>query len=227
MKCSSAGPGGQVKRRGDFQEYMDRLKIGVTGSAGSGKSLVCTGFKNIGLVTLDCDKIARQVVEPGEMGYKGVVALFGPDVVRQDQTLDRARLRNLVVNRSGLRKQLESLLHPLIIEEMTSQMEDAVYGREPACVVEVPLLFELGMEDKFDVTIVVVAARSVLLERISRRDKVSMESAGKMLDLQMAQKEKIKQADHVIENRGKPGELFESVEKLYTKIKKEFLTIKR
>ena len=54
------------------------LKIGVTGSAGSGKSLVCEGFRRIGLVTLDCDEIARQVVEPGQAAYDQVVKAFGP-----------------------------------------------------------------------------------------------------------------------------------------------------
>ncbi len=205
---------------------MDILKIGVTGSAGSGKSLVCQGFKNLGLVTLDCDKIARQVVEPGQKAYGVVVSCFGSDVVKKDKTLDRARMRDLVVNRPDLRRQLESLLHPLIIEEMVLQMGAAVYEQEPACAVEVPLLFELGMENEFDVTIAVVATQSSLLERISKRDNVSMESAGKMLDLQMAQVEKIKHADHVIENKGRQGELFESVEKFYIKIKKEFLTMK-
>ncbi|MCP4722888.1 MAG: dephospho-CoA kinase, partial [Desulfobacteraceae bacterium] len=122
--------------------------------------------------------------------------------------------------------QLEALLHPLIMEEMVFQMKTAVYDREPACVVEVPLLFELGMENKFDVTLAVVAGQTTLLERISKRDNVSIESAAKMLDLQMAQEKKIKRADHVIENNGKEGELFISVEKIYNKIKKEFLTIK-
>ncbi|MCP3944193.1 MAG: dephospho-CoA kinase [Desulfobacteraceae bacterium] len=202
------------------------LRIGVTGSAGSGKSMVCQAFKALGLVTLDCDKIARQVVEPGQKAYEKVVTCFGRDVIKEDKTLDRAMLRNLMVNRPDLRKQLEALLHPLIIEQMVLQIKTAVYDREPACAVEVPLLFELGMEDKFDVTVLVVATQAVLLERISMRDKVSIESAGKMLDLQMSQSEKIKSAGYVIENIGKSGELFSSVGKIYAKIKKEFLTRK-
>lgn len=202
------------------------LKIGVTGSAGSGKSLVCQGFKRLGLVTFDCDLIARQVVEPGQTAYEAVIACFGSEAVKPDKTLDRGWLRNRVVQRPDLRKQLEALLHPLIVEKMVLDMRTAVYDRERACAVEVPLLFELKMGNEFDVTIVVVSDQSTLLERITRRDKVSLESAGKLLDLQMAQSEKIRQADHVIENYGKPGELFESVEKLYFKIKKEFLTIK-
>ena len=204
----------------------DILKIGVTGSAGSGKSMVCQGFKRLGLVAFDCDVIARQVVEPGQKAYAEVIALFGSEVVKPDKTLDRELMRNMVVQRPDLRRQLEGLLHPLIIEKMVLDMKTAVYDREPACAVEVPLLFELKMGNKFDVTVVVVAGQSVLSERIAKRDKVSLASAVKLLDLQMAQSEKIIQADHVIENLGNPGELFESVEKLYFKIKKEFLTIK-
>ena len=204
----------------------DILKIGVTGSAGSGKSLVCQGFKRLGLVSFDCDNIARQVVEPGQKGYEGVVACFGPDVITSDLSLDRAKLRSLLVNHPELRKTMEGLLHPLIIEQMVLQIKTAVYDKEVGCVVEVPLLFELGMENQFDVTVTVVASQDALLERISKRDNVSRENAGKLLGLQLAQNEKIKRADHVIENIGKPGELFESVENLYVKIKKEFLTIK-
>ncbi len=203
------------------------LRIGVTGSAGSGKSMVCQGLKALGLVTLDCDKIARQVVEPGQKAYAGVVACFGPGVVRADASLDRVKLRNLMISQPELRRQLEALLHPLILEEMVHQMETAVYRKERACAVEVPLLFELGMEDKFDVTVVVVTGESSLLERISSRDKVSLGSAEKMLSLQMSQSEKMKRADHVIQNQGTSQELFESVEKFYAQIKKEFLTIKR
>lgn len=205
---------------------MKILRIGITGSAGSGKSLVCQAFKTLGLVTLDCDRIARQVVEPGQKAHAEVVDCFGLGVVMEDASLDRAKLRNLMVNQPKLRKRLEGVLHPCILEEMVCQMETAVYGKEPACAVEVPLLFELGMEKKFDVTIAVVTGETSLAERISRRDKVTLESAEKMLGLQMSQSEKMKRADHVIQNRGTPQELLESVEKLYTQIKKEFLTIK-
>ena len=78
------------------------LKIAVTGSAGSGKSLVCQRFKEIGLVTLDCDIIARQVVEPGMPGFKKIVDLFGQKVVQKQGTLDRAKLRNIIVNNSKM-----------------------------------------------------------------------------------------------------------------------------
>lgn len=202
------------------------LKIGITGSAGSGKSLVRRAFSRLGVKTLDCDRIARDVVAPGEEGYDGVVEIFGPGVIRADSSLDRARLRNLMVERPVLRKKLEALLHPLITSELFRRIKTGEYGRERACACEVPLLFELGMEKAFHAAVVVTADDAVLAERIAARDGVSLSAAHKMLSLQMAQDEKMSRADYVIRNSGSPEELFDTVENYYSLIKKEFLTRK-
>lgn len=202
------------------------LKIGVTGSAGSGKSLVCEGFRRIGLVTLDCDEIARQVVEPGQVGYDLVVKAFGSEVVAPDRTLDRPALRRMIVSTKGSREKLESILHPIIISETVRLMEEAVHSKQKSCAVEVPLLFELGMENLFDVVVVVTASDSTLVERISRRDGVNRESAQKLLAIQMPQSEKVRKADYVIENRGEPEAVFKSVDGLYQKLVNQRLTKK-
>lgn len=203
------------------------LKIGVTGSAGSGKSLVCEGFRRIGLVTLDCDEIARQVVEPGQVAYDLVVKAFGPKIVAPDRTLDRPALRRMIVTTKGSREKLESILHPVIISETVRQMDEAVHSRKKSCAVEVPLLFELGMECLFDVVVVVTAADSTLVDRIAGRDGVDRESAQKLLAIQMPQSEKVKRADYVIENRGEPEAVFKSVGILYRKLVNHRLTKKQ
>jgi len=203
---------------------MKILRIAITGSAGSGKSLVCRRFKTIGLVTLDCDVIARQVVEPGKPGFKKIVEVFGRSVLEKTGTLDRVLLRNIIVDDAILRKKMEDILHPQILMEMVSQIENAVYKDKKAVAVEVPLLFELGMEKQFDATVVVAAQDMDLVERICKRDNVSKENAQKMLALQMAQADKMAMADHVIINKGTRSELFESVDNLFDKIQKEFLT---
>ncbi len=207
-----------------ISNIMKILRIAVTGSAGSGKSLVCQRFKTLGLVTLDCDVIARQVVEPGMPGFKKIVEVFGRSIVQKKGTLDRTRLRNIIVDDAILRKKVEDILHPQILREMVLQIENAVYKRKKAVVVEVPLLFELGMKKQFDVTIAVVAQDIDLVKRISKRDEVSNKNAQKMLNLQMAQEDKMAMADHVVINKGTMAELFESVDKLFDKIEKEFLT---
>lgn len=195
------------------------LKIGVTGSAGSGKSLVCEAFGRLGLKTLDCDRIARQVVAPGQAAYHKVVSAFGADVLTTEGRLDRAGLRKMILDRPELRKQLEDILHPVIILEMVRQMETFGYPGEKACAVEVPLLFELGMEAYFDVIVVVTADGDLPADRIASRDGVTRESAEKMLALQMPQAEKIRRAHHVIPNQGNKEAVFEAVFLLYEKLK--------
>jgi len=202
------------------------LRIGVTGSAGSGKSLVCEGFRRIGLVTLDCDEIARQVVEPGRTAYNQVVKAFGAKIVAPDRALDRPALRRMIVSTKGGREKLESILHPIIISETVRLMDEAVYSKQKSCAVEVPLLFELGMENLFDVVVVVTASDNTLVDRISCRDGVDRESAQKLLAIQMPQSEKVKKADYVIENRGEPAAVFKSVAVLYRKLVNQRLTKK-
>ncbi|WP_321495923.1 dephospho-CoA kinase [uncultured Desulfobacter sp.] len=202
------------------------LKIGVTGSAGSGKSLVCEGFRRLGLVILNCDEIARQVVTPGQAAYDQVVKAFGPGVVALDRTLDRPALRHIILTTKGSREQLESILHPVIISETVKQMDDAVYSKQKSCAVEVPLLFELGMENLFDVVVVVTAADSLLVDRIAVRDGVGRDSAEKLLAIQMPQSEKVQKADYIIENGGTPEAVFKSVGVLYRKLVNQRLTKK-
>ena len=200
------------------------LKIAVTGSAGSGKSLVCQRLNELGLVTLDCDLIARQVVEPGEPGFKDIIDLFGRDVLLSTGGLDRPKLRNLILNDPGMRKKVEGLLHPRILEQMMLQISTADYKEIKAVAVEVPLLFESGMDQFFDVTVAVLAKDQDLVERITERDQVKEREAKKMLRLQMPQEEKKARADHILFNSGTSAELFESVDNLFNKIQKEFLT---
>lgn len=204
--------------------YMKILKIAITGSAGSGKSLVCQRLGQKGVVTLDCDHIARTVVEPNMPGFAKIVELCGKKVIQKNGTLDRARLRTIIVNDVKMRRKIENILHPQILGEMVSQMNTAESEGNKTVAVEVPLLFETGMDKQFDITIVVTAQNHDLVKRISDRDNVNKTDAGKMLDLQMPQAEKIKRADYCIDNNGSLPELFDSVDNLLNKIQKEFLT---
>ncbi len=106
---------------------------------------------------------------------------------------------------------MEALLHPIIIETLFFDIYHASYPREHACAVEVPLLFELGLESRFDVA----CKESDLISRIALRDAVSQASAKKMLALQMDQDEKIRRADYVIHNTGQPELVYEKVACLY------------
>ncbi|MCG8550658.1 MAG: dephospho-CoA kinase [Desulfobacterales bacterium] len=187
---------------------------------------MCEGFRRIGLETLDCDEIARLVVEPGRAAYEKVVKAFGAKIVAPDRTLDRSALRHMILTTKGSREKLESILHPIIISETVRLMDEAVHLTQRSCAVEVPLLFELGMENLFDVVVVVTASESTLVDRISSRDGVGKESAQKLLAIQMPQSEKIKKADCVIENTGGQEAVFKTVGDLYKKLVNQRLTKK-
>ncbi len=82
---------------------MAIFKIAVTGSAGSGKSLVGACFSELGLKVFDCDKIARQVVEPGEQAYNAIIRFFGKKIVQNNGSLDRTKLRTIISKDAAMR----------------------------------------------------------------------------------------------------------------------------
>ncbi len=207
-----------------MDEFQKILTIGITGSAGSGKSLVRKAFEDIGLQGFDADAVARKVVEPGQAAHKKLVKLFGYGVVGKKAHLDRSMMREQMMADGNLRKKMEAILHPVIVETLFADIRNAAYPREPACAVEVPLLFELGLENRFDCVVAVTCHESELISRIALRDSVSHASAKKMLSLQMNQDEKIQRADYVIHNTGHSRQVCQKVIALYEKIQKEFLT---
>jgi dephospho-CoA kinase len=203
---------------------MSIFKIAVTGSAGSGKSLVCMQFSELGLTIFDCDKIARLVVEPGEPAYNNIIELFGKDIIFADGSLNRPELRKIISNDVRMRKSLENIVHPAILDSLFFKIKKIEARDEKCVVVEVPLLFESNLMVKFDYIVTVVGQDKDLVARIMMRDQVSKKEAQDILNIQLPQKEKVERADFVIWNTSGIGELKGSVDTLYEKIKKEYLT---
>lgn len=206
---------------------MEIFKLAVTGSAGSGKSFVCQRLFHLGWPVFDCDRIARQVVEPGQAAYHQVVGLLGKDCVQADGSLNRAMLRNIIINSEDKRKKIESILHPAILKTLFEKIEVVAFNHHSRVAVEVPLLFELDMDKQFDYSVTVAVGRDEMISRIVDRDKVSVSSAEKMLALQMDQAEKIKRSDYVIWNNKGIKELLDSVDAMNDHLEKEVLTLGR
>jgi dephospho-CoA kinase len=203
---------------------MSVFTIAVTGSAGSGKSLVCECFAELGLTIFDCDKISREVVEPGMQAYNDILGLFGKKIVKGDNNLDRPALRKMIVGDTEMRKGLEKIMHPAILQSLFLKIKKADIAGLDMVAVEIPLLFELSVENEFDFIVSVVGEKNDLVDRIVNRDNVSKKDAANILSIQVSQKEKINRSDFVIWNTGGINELKESVYLLYKKIKKEYLT---
>src|ERR1700761_3480870 len=133
------------------------LRVGLTGGIGSGKSAVAERLAAHGAVVLDGDKAARAVVEPGTPGLARIAETFGPEVLRTDGSLDRAKLAGIVFSDEAARAKLNAITHPLIHAHIQAAEEAAVKagGPGPIVVHDIPLLAEGQRAAEFDAVIVV------------------------------------------------------------------------
>jgi dephospho-CoA kinase len=191
------------------------LKLGVTGGVGSGKSAVCDVLAGKGLIVISADELARRAVLPGTGAYENIVKHFGSNVVSKDGGLDRKKLRAIISRDKDAKHKLESFVHPEVFQQMEIEFNAAATRREPVVVVEVPLLFELGLKPFFDFTLTVCAGRDIRIKRMMQRDQVSFSDAEALLGIQMPDEEKIKKSDFIIDNNGNMEELQELINEFY------------
>lgn len=194
------------------------LRIAVTGGAGSGKSTVCRHFQKAGAFVVDLDRLSREAVAPGSAALKKVTERFGAQVIADEGTLDRARLRQIIVADRRARRDLENIIHPEVLRRMRELMDGAEDAGAGLLVAEVPLLYEAGLEDAFDRVILVCAPEGERVRRIVERDAVPAGQAEALVRVQMPESEKRRRADIVVENGGRPGELAGAVERLFRQL---------
>lgn len=190
------------------------MKIAVTGGAASGKSFVCRRLLEKGITVISLDDVSRDLMRPGTAVFQSVVHAFGQEVLRADGTLDRHALRQMITVSTESRQRLEGIVQPAILNEMNRLIRESEVREEPYVVVEVPLLFELGMERQFDVSILVAVDPDTQVMRLVQRDGVSEADARRLMDLQMPLGEKMARADIVIDNSGSSDNLYREVDRL-------------
>lgn len=171
--------------------------VGLTGGIGSGKTAVSDRFAELGITVVDADVCARVVVEPGRPALAQIVDHFGPEVLQADGSLDRARLRQVVFTNEAERKWLERLLHPLIFDEMWSQLQAAT---SPYAILVSPLLVEAGQNAICQRILVVDVPEDVQLARTMARDANSAEQVKAIMASQASRDARLAKADDVIVN---------------------------
>lgn len=165
-----------------------------------GKSFVAGVLQELGCHVLDADQIARDVVVPGAPGIAAVVEAFGAGVLREDGTLDRPKLGSLVFGDQNKRELLNSILHPFIIAQQDEQLREwEQQDPQGIAVVDAALMIESSGYKRFDKLIVVHCRADVQLERLMKRDGLSLEAAQQRVAAQMPQEEKRKFADYLID----------------------------
>jgi dephospho-CoA kinase len=187
------------------------LKIGLTGGIGCGKSTVADMFAAKGVPVLDADRIARDLVEPGQPALQAIVRHFGPEFLKKDR-LDRERLKHIVFAAPEERRWLESLLHPLVYDEMRRRVANL---SAPYSLLVVPLLLESGARDFVDRVLVVDCPIELQRQRVRNRDGLSDAEIDRVLSAQSSREARLAAADDVIENAGLAADLPERVETLH------------
>jgi dephospho-CoA kinase len=176
--------------------------FGLTGGLASGKSTVAARLRELGIPVIDADQLAREVVAPGTDGLSAVVAAFGADVLDASGALDRAKLASIVFSDPERRRTLNGILHPRIAAlTATRAAELATQGHTLACY-EAALLVENGLADAFRPLVVVAVPPEMQVARAMARDGATEEQARARLAAQLPLADKIRVADHVIDNSG-------------------------
>jgi dephospho-CoA kinase len=189
-----------------------RLRIGLTGGIASGKSTVARRFIELGVPVIDADAAARAVVAPGKPGLAAVSERFGPRVLAENGELDRRALRDLIFEDPGLRRDLETILHPLIRADMEQSAESAV---GPYVVLDIPLLVEGGSRDRVDRISVVDVYATMQLQRVMARDGCTEQQARAILASQASRSARLAAADDVLLNTGTVTDLRQAVDHLH------------
>ena len=189
--------------------------IGLTGGMGAGKSEALAALERLGAATLSTDAVVRELLE-GDAVRDELVARFG-DQVAPEGRIDRTAVATLVFEQPDELKWLEGVLWPHVGERVNSWREEmsALEPAPRALVVEVPLLFEAGMDGVFDHTIAVVADEQVRSARAAERGHAGVESRDTR---QLSQQEKAERAEYVVQNDGDLKELEDTLSELLDNI---------
>lgn len=180
---------------------LQKVKVlGLTGGSGSGKSTAAVILHEYGAYIIDADKIARDIVAPGETAYKKIVAYFGNGILQNDGTLNRKKLAEIVFSDKEKLEKLNEITHSeifAITKKLVNEHKDSL------CVIDAPLLFDCPeILELCDKTAVVTADEDLRIERIVRRDGISEELAKKRIAAQKPQEYLVSRADIVWENNG-------------------------
>lgn len=191
------------------------LHVGVTGNIGSGKSSVARRLAELGAAVIDADALARDATEDPEV-LAAIARQLGPDLVVQGR-LDRAATARRVFADAGARRRLSAIVHPWVRRASAALREELERSEEaPAVVVlDIPLLFENGLEAGLDAVIVVDAPLELRVARVAARSGLDPDEVRARDAAQMPLADKVARADFVVDNGGSPQQLEAQVDAVW------------
>jgi len=194
------------------------LRYGLTGGIASGKSTVAAILRELGFPVLEADRMAHQVIEPGQPAYDEVRSIFGDSILSADRRIDRSRLAAIVFDDREKLNQLNAIIHPRVEQEMVrrfAELESS--GTHPAAFIEAALIFEAELHKKLDGVVVVWCLPEQQITRLIERG-VSGAEARRRIAAQMPVAEKLALAAEKIDGSGSFEETRRQVEAFATKL---------
>jgi dephospho-CoA kinase len=176
---------------------------GLTGGIASGKSTISEFLRDAGARIIDADEIARQVVKKGLPAYEEICTCFGRTILRADGEIDRQQLGTIIFNDPHQKARLDAIVHPRVFAQADREIA-TIEKDDPAAVVimDIPLLFETGMQDDLAEVIVVFVPEALQLERLIKRDGIDQKAAISRIRSQIPIAQKRERATIVIDNSG-------------------------
>jgi dephospho-CoA kinase len=194
--------------------------IGLTGSIGSGKSSVARMLAELGAVTLDADTVGHEALTPHTEVWREVVVAFGEDILRQDSSVDRQKLGEIVFRDTTLLAKLNSIMHPRMFQIVQARLEEWRRQGVKVAVLEAPLLIEAGWTPLVDHVWVIVVSEDKAIERMVQGSRFPEAQARARWQSQLPVAEKVRHGE-VIDNSGSLDDLRARVGMLWEKIEEQ------
>lgn len=189
-----------------------KFTLGLTGGIGSGKSAASQWFEQHGIVVVDADVVAREIVEVGQPALLQIQQAFGDWVLQEDGTLNRRALREHIFQSNDARRILESITHPAIRQSIIQQLQDA---QSPYVILVSPLLFETNQHELTDHTLLIDASIELQIQRAAQRDGQNIEQIHRIIATQMPREQKQQLADDIVLNDGHLEHLYAHLKPLH------------
>ena len=174
-----------------------KLKIGITGGIGSGKSLACKYFEKLGYKVIYADRVAKELYSSNSQLIKRLVAEFGKGILDENGKLSRPNARRIIFSDKRNIKRVNSIVHPFVFREMDKMVSRI---KDKVVLFEAAIMFESGSYKRMDYVVLIYANKETRIKRIIKRDGVKRRDVLKLMKLQLDEREKAKRADFVIKN---------------------------
>jgi dephospho-CoA kinase len=195
------------------------LNVGLTGGISTGKTTIARLLVEKGAILIDLDELAHNVQLPETDVWREIITTFGEGVLNPDRTIDRNKLGAIVFNDPAKLKRLNEIVHPAVFREWKKEIKQIEAVKSDAIVLsDIPLLIEIGAQERFDVVLLVYIPREEQLERLIKRNGYDCDYAEKRIASQMPIEEKVKYARIVVNNQGTMEETKKQVDEVWEEL---------